>query len=217
MSLSLLYKLDKDIIQYLFEYLNPLDWYNLALVSKKCKVMTNPHISRKYKNFIKVITNLHNKTPEVKLSFYCMRPLKKGNSLGCGCLGDISNGICSYHLLGNKMCVKCKFNEVDSRCFGDYCNSQNCKDYKWILWNGEAVLKRKYECSISGCKRSTDGKFCLTCSRQMKEASLLSQNIQKSIRCTAIKLDGNRCTKSTSLESHKCKIHTFNVNKIKFK
>lgn len=206
--------LNKDSWQYLFEFLDPKDWYSLALLSKKFRRLMAPHIKRKYNNFLRVLSALYQDTKPDKLSIYCLRPLKKGYSFKTGCDGQVADGICSHHLMGDKMCVRCKLNHVDPRCYGKYCNSPSCRDYMWVLWNGEAVRKRKYQCSVSNCERKTDGRYCLVCSKKHKEAIIMrSLPPVTSRQCLATKADGKRCTKNTTLETRKCKIHTFNVNR----
>jgi hypothetical protein len=195
----------KDHWIILLKYLNPQEWYNLALTSKILWVKMKFVLDGYRKRFEMVFLKLN--TPNKKE--LCLRPLMKGLKKGFGCDGPIKNNICMYHKTAKLPCVKCKKEPVSGLCKGPYCDGKDCRDYIWVYHNGKSYTTLRFVCITNHCTNFSDkaDSHCEKCAKLLYTQAIDPVK-NPSVRCTARTNRGKGiCQNFTNSWSQKCGIH----------
>lgn len=192
-----------NVIQHLFQFLTPEDWYCVSLVSKNWWKEVKKFMNIRKKQFY-----LHLNKQEIN-GIFCVRPLFYLEKLGEGCDGTITGCLCLRHQEGEEVCIKCKKNTASSNCFGQFCDSKECRDYMKKYDQGKIIRVLKYSCKITGCPKPTDILKGLCYQHAETEYSL--QNVKKievKIQCVQNTLKGERCRKQIISRIPRCSIHS---------
>ncbi len=198
-----------DTIQHLMTFMNPREWYIFCLLSKTCRNIVRKFMTARRAAYFNILNTY--KGPKAVI---CLRPFMKLHNLSFGCNGDVSMGLCIKHRQQKEICIKCKTNIVSDLTFGLYCNSPKCRDYIWVLLNGNAVKKYRFFCINASCNRETDilGGKCLICSRDEQIAAMTS-DVTDNKQCIIMTKSGDRCKKKTKSWTQKCSLHASKLPK----
>ena len=207
----------KDMVGLIFEQMTPTDWVCCSLVCKKWWNVIRKWMSFRRKQFIQCLEgeiNLFGINILEEKDHFCIRPMYYLKSVGYGCKGKISNYICERHkilsLYNKEICEKCLKLPSSNKCFGNRCNSFQCRDYLYVLRNGETVKVPAYQCRVESCIRLTDSSkgFCYihAVAYSCQDDEVLET---PKYQCIALKKSGVRCTINTNSRLSKCHHHIF--------
>lgn len=207
--------LGKDVLGLIMDNLTPTDWWCMSLVCKTWSVPIQRWLNVRKKQFIDLMIrelNLYQIDLRTDKTI-CISPLYHLKTLGEGCNGTVTNHICMRHKIlsayGTDICEKCKKNPVSSNCFGLRCDGLKCRDYIYILVDGEAIKKQAYSCRVEGCKKVTDSPvgYCFT---HAVELYPKSKEVERpKYKCSAKTKTRTNCTLSTVSRTSKCHHHAF--------
>jgi hypothetical protein len=203
--------LNKDSIGYLFQFLTPIDWYCTSLVCKPWWRIIQKFLKERKQLFYKklheviVLSGLDIK----KKNVICLRPLYYLKPLYTGCQGEIINYVCLRHSEDSDLCQKCLLRPISPYCFGDFCDTNNCRDYMLVLRNGIAERVVAYPCSISECKHKTDAPngLCYQHATNDFYENKRENKIKPTYNCIGTTQKGENCKKTTKSRVSKCHLH----------
>ena len=211
--------LGKDVIGQIFLKMTPTDWYCCSLVSKSWWAVISKWLIMRKKSFVKCLKDEISlfglNLPEEK-NRLCVRPMYYLQSVGTGCKGKVVNYLCARHKMLSvrnvELCEMCRSNPVSNKCFGDRCNTLSCRDYIYILRDGQAVKVPSYSCRFQDCFKPTDSPigYCYNHAVANAIADLPVMDPPK-YQCIGITKKGERCTFKTSSRTMKCHQHSFSV------
>src|SRR5665647_1605005 len=163
--------LSKDVMGLIFHQMTPLDWICTSIVCKSWWSIIRKWMSLRRTHFIKRLRdeiNLFGIRLTDEKNNICLRPLYYLENLSTGCRGPIKDYVCARHkilsLYNREVCENCLGNPSSKECFGNFCNSLKCRDYIYVLRDGEAKRVRAYPCISFECTKKTDkqGGLCFS-------------------------------------------------------
>ena len=212
----------KDMVGEIFKHLTPTGWYCCSLTCKKWNKVISSWMTFRKKMFIKCLreqVDLFGLYLEEEKDRLCIRPMYYLQGVGTGCKGKVTNYLCARHRMlsvhNKDICEMCRQLPVSEKCFGNRCNSLTCRDYLYILRNGEAVKVKAYVCRYQDCFKSTDSPdgYCYNHAVSIAISEELVEKSQK-YQCIAYTKKEKRCTFKTSSRLSKCHQHLFSTTSL---
>ena len=218
--------LPKDVVGVVFSHMTPLDWICTSVVCKSWWFVIRKWMSLRKIQLIKKLRDDINLfgiyLPDQKNSL-CLHPLYYLQDFSTGCKGDTREYICARHkilsLYNREICEICLENPSSVKCFGNRCDSLKCRDYLYVLRDGQAVRVLAYPCGIIECKKKTDKKGGLCFSHAVKIICDENEDCEESDKdsvkdvpkypCLGMTKNNTRCRNKTSSRLSKCHQHIF--------
>jgi hypothetical protein len=196
--------LKSNIVEYIFQFLAPEDWYCVSLVSKSWWKEVSKFMKIRKKQFY-----IHLEKQTFKKPF-CIRPLFYLKESEEGCDGIIKDCLCLKHKEGKEVCQKCKNRVVSENCFGKFCDFMKCRDYMKKYDEGKLIRVPKYFCRVTGCEKPSDIKkgLCFSHAELLYSSSNVNTETINKIRCVELTKKGERCKKEIKSRIPKCTIHS---------
>lgn len=209
--------LNNDEVSLIMFRLLPIDWWCLSLSNRSWSQVIQKWLNKRkieFKKRLDEVSLLFGVAPKEMKNSVCIIPLYYPKHISTFCLGEVKRWTCARHsTLSSQnldLCEKCKKNPVSTLCYNRRCGSVACRDYMFVLQNGEAIKVPCFPCRVPECQKPSDSSKGFCFGHAIEVYPKIEREIPK-YQCIGKTKAGNDCRYLTSSRSKKCHLHSSKI------